>query len=53
MHVNVDMHWRFHECLHERMGHAVDIKVDDILVEHGYIHKEHVQKLLQNTHMLP
>ena len=47
------MHWRCHGRLHERMGHAVDVKVDDILDEHGHIHKEHVQKLLQNTHMLP
>ena len=38
--------------LHERIRHAVDVKVDDILDEHGHIHKDHVQKLLQNTHML-
>ena len=24
-----------------------------LLDEYGHIHKEHVQKLLQNTHMLP
>jgi hypothetical protein len=53
MHVNVDMHWRCHGRLHERIGHVVDVKVDDILDKHGHIHKKHVQKLLQNIHMLP
>jgi hypothetical protein len=52
MHINVDMHWCFHGHLHERMGYDVDIKVDDILDEHGHTHKEHVQKLLQNTHIV-
>ena len=28
MDVNVDMHWRCRGCLHERMGHVVDVKVD-------------------------
>ena len=53
MYVNVDMHWRYHGCLHERMGYDADVKVDDILDEHGHTHKKHVQNLLQNTHMLP
>ena len=52
MHVNVDMHWRCHRHLHECMGHAADVKVDDILDERGHIHKKHVKNLLQNTHML-
>ena len=53
MHVNVDMYSCCHGSLHEHLGHAVDVKVDDTVGEHGHIHKEHVQKLLQNTHMLP
>jgi hypothetical protein len=52
MHVNVDIHWRCHGRLHKRMGNAVDVKVDGILDEYGHIHKERVQKLLQNTSML-
>ena len=53
MHVNVDMHWRGHRRLHKRMGHVVDVKVDDILDEHEYIYiKKYVQKLLRNIHML-
>ena len=43
MHVNVDMHWRCHGHLYERMKHAVDVKMDDILDEYEHIHKEHVQ----------
>ena len=53
MYVNVDIHWRCYRRLYERMEHVVDIKINDILDEHGHIHKEHVQKLLQNTHILP
>ena len=29
MNVNVNMHWCCRGRLHERMGHAVDVKVDD------------------------
>ena len=47
-----DKYRRCHRHLHERIRHAVDVKVDDILDEHGHIHKDHIQKLLQNTHML-
>ena len=53
MYVNDNMHCRGDGRLHERMRHAVDAKVDDYLYEHEHIRKEHVQKLLQNTHMLP
>ena len=47
-----DMHWRCPRRLHERIGHVVDVMVNDILDDQKHIHKERVQKLLQNTHML-
>ena len=53
MHVNDDMHWRFHRCLHKCIEDVVHVKVDDILDEHKHICKEHVQRLLQNTYTLP
>ena len=43
MHVNVDKHWRCHGRLYERIGHAVDVKVDDILDEYGHIYKKNEQ----------
>ena len=52
MHVNDDTHWHSHGCLRECMRHAVDVKVDDILDEHKHIHKEHIQSLKKNTHIL-
>ena len=52
MHVNDTMHWRSHGRLYERMEHVVDFKVDDILDEYKHIHKEHIQRLLKNTHIL-
>ena len=46
MHVNVDMDWRCHGRLHERMGHAVDVKVDDFLDKHWHIHKKTCTKII-------
>ena len=46
MHVNVDMHWRRHGRLYKYMGHDVDVKVDDILDEHGHICKEICTKVI-------
>ena len=45
MHVNVDMHWRCHRHLHERIRHVVDVKVDDNLDEYEHIYKNNIQKL--------
>ena len=51
MHVNVDMHWRCHGRLHKRIGHDVDVKVDDILEEHGHIYKKNMYKSYYKTHI--
>ena len=36
-----DFFHRLHlDRCHKRMGHVVDVKVDDILDKHGHIHKK-------------
>ena len=51
MHINVDMHWRGHRRLHKHIEHVVDIKVDDILDKHEYIHEETCIKVIANIHI--